>query len=764
MPHRDAQIIPIANFTGGTNQAPGFLRQARGAAEEMENLVLDLQGRPVRRKGYTTVSQSVLPIGTTAADYTVGDQLVVVHWLGDSSEPDGVKRAYQLPRHASWVQDENGRLLFVVAPDTTPYFIDVKENVRYEWDLSRIDFPVFIDFTTIYHGDRELQQLSDQRNENAMRLGNVEDVPSFRERIEDTTPTGYSPMYVVAQLATDIGEIEIAITQRDEFLGFDAIARDDTEVTLYSGPIKQGSYMWYWDSRDAEGNPIEVEGETYKLVGKIHETDIEERRIAGEEDEKVAELDITWDPDDVLPEHFTILKQRRFTCLTYVNPELNIESRPSPIRELPVYDVLENSRNRDIEFAMGIGTDHNVWENAPDWATHVYVYASTETVPIDHELEGKEASEVGVDFRRIAEFQRTTESLRAKAVSDGELLDSYEHDGPIDELHVIGAYGVGLWGAANNRVYFNKIGNQGEQRLYALPSTNALVPHSFPLSKSGQSPILHIHPAAHESALLAFKRDAIHIIKGQGVISGLYNPDVVVQVDIDASSVIVGTGSASPRSILTVGSGVYFVGSDRRFYQYAPDWRGNARLRDVGLPIQKYLNEIAEDDLPNIVAFLYQNCYHLITPERVIIMDMTRNYWTSASWVIDDAIWSRGGKESESILYALRSDDSVIELYSGDTDGDDDIGAAWQSNPLVIPSESVLTGVMCVHTTSPAPEIRCRIDVDDNEGTARDFTPSKHNDFRCGTHALGSRVKVRLESDGAFPLMDRINAEVFIAR
>ena len=39
---------------------------------------------------------------------------MVAHWLGDDDVPNGVKRIYYLSRDASWVQDEKGRLIFVV--------------------------------------------------------------------------------------------------------------------------------------------------------------------------------------------------------------------------------------------------------------------------------------------------------------------------------------------------------------------------------------------------------------------------------------------------------------------------------------------------------------------------------------------------------------------------------------------------------------------------------------------------------------------------
>ena len=146
-------------------------------------------------------------------------------------------------------------------------------------------------------------------------------------------------------------------------------------------------------------------------------------------------------------------------------------------------------------------------------------------------------------------------------------------------------------------------------------------------------------------------------------------------------------------------------------------------------------------------------------------MDMSREYWTSASWQLKDAFWSRGGLDSESILYGLTEDDELIELYQGNTDGGDPIGGTWESNPIPIPSESTLTGVMAVHTTDPPPEITCAVTLDDIEDPEpRQFTPAKYNDFRYGTHKSGSRVSVRFSSDDGFPLLDGVQAELFLVR
>ena len=755
MAHPDAELINIANFAAATIQAPAFLR-ADGAAERMDNIEISLDGRPILRKGYEVVDTSGLSVGTSDRQYQSGDQVAVVHWLGDESTPDGITRIYYFPRNLNWVQDEIGRLLYIVNRGDDPKFIDVKENVVYDWVLD----PPGVN----------------PENENAFNMNIIGTIDTpYRTTPADLNPP--EPNFAAESEGTQIGKIAMHVfpnpVETGTFIQVDAVTdiiqatititeQNETVVrTIFEGYLEQGTHIFFWDGYNAVGEEPApgIYFARFLILGADVDNIISSNTAARIDFRKA-------NAESVPPEKFHLHAQLRYVVYTYANEVLAMESRPSLItqRERVYFWLGEGDLPLDFTVSTFLGL-----ANKPNWANAINVYVSEKII---EDMDITKAIETGLDFHRIGmltlnsngSFGNSLQNYEGKITAGSVILDSYEHDAPVDGFHTIGAYGVGLWGAAKNRVYFNKIGNNGEQRIYALPSENALVPHSFPLSRSGQSPIQHIHPAAHDSALLVFKRDAIHVIRGKGVISGLYDPNTIVEVDIDASQVLDGTGTMSPRSVLTVGSAVYFVGSDNRFYQYGMNWRGQTEVKDVGLPIQRYLNELSVEELENLVAFLYQNCYHLITPERVIIMDMTRKYWTAATWKLKDAFWSRGGVQAESILYGLTQDNTLIELFKGDTDGGDEISWLWRSNPVLIPSESSITGVLAVHTTTPAPTIMCRVDVDDVEGETEEFVVEKANDFRCGMHGYGSRLSVQLESDGVLPLFDRIEAEVFLVR
>ena len=58
--------------------------QAKGAAVEMENLFIDLNGRPVTRKGYVAADISGVTVGTSDGKNASGDRLHIAHYLGSN--------------------------------------------------------------------------------------------------------------------------------------------------------------------------------------------------------------------------------------------------------------------------------------------------------------------------------------------------------------------------------------------------------------------------------------------------------------------------------------------------------------------------------------------------------------------------------------------------------------------------------------------------------------------------------------------------------
>ena len=143
------RLLPIINFRDGIKAVPGFFG---GRIRDILNLDLDDNGFCVPRPatepvavsrndaGQLVIDDTQITIGTDAENapihYETGDQLVIAHWLGDT-EGDPVTRVYFLDAEDSWVSSHRGRILYI-AGTAGKYFIDLKNNKRYDWEFEAL--------------------------------------------------------------------------------------------------------------------------------------------------------------------------------------------------------------------------------------------------------------------------------------------------------------------------------------------------------------------------------------------------------------------------------------------------------------------------------------------------------------------------------------------------------------------------------------------------------------------------------------------------
>ena len=328
-------------------------------------------------------------------------------------------------------------------------------------------------------------------------------------------------IYLIVGLATDVQDIEIYIDRDDA-----PFQRDDRRANLYRGSLSQGTYCFYWDLHDPDGDPVDSSSDPdYVARLKVEETSGYQRVLSVSPTDETHDDELEFDfsishknPSDVPLERFSVWLRQRVVCLTYSNPDLlNMESRPTGLHPLPIYETIDNSLDVDINTSISVPTAPDL--TFADWVTHLNLYATEETPEPYFDFD-QNAGATGLTFRLHASSEKQDDdSFTSGSIPlnlGGKILDSFDHDSPPLGMHTIAPHGVGLWGADRNTIYFSKIGNLGEQRLYAMPSENALVPHQFDLVGGSQSPVIWIHPASHVTGLLAFKRDAIHVIRGRG--------------------------------------------------------------------------------------------------------------------------------------------------------------------------------------------------------------------------------------------------------
>ena len=325
------------------------------------------------------------------------------------------------------------------------------------------------------------------------------------------------------------------------------------------------------------------------------------------------------------------------------------------------------------------------------------------------------------------------------------------------KIHPIMLYAERLWGwdREEQLLRFSKLGQYD-----SFPSDFAVE-----LSASGQSHVEALVPAPTVSAFFVFKQDAIHVIRGSGVVDGLRMKSIA-DTDLDASGVMLQHGTLSPRTIISGDNGIYFISRDLKLKYLTIDGFGNTNVKDVGIAIDDYLAELTVSEQKDLIAFLYDNCYHIIMPGYVLVLDIQKRYWTRLTWDLKDAFWSEGGAQGESILYGIRSHDSfgrftndIVRLYEGFDDGGSLIPCEWESQDLQLPYETNVTGLIVQHT-SDQQELSFDLYMDDVLIKEFRGTPQKGNHFRIGCYGYGHRARIRLKSDEGIPLISLLAIEI----
>ena len=155
------------------------------------------------------------------------------------------------------------------------------------------------------------------RNDGEMKAG----IREIVNRFYITTPNrGNTGVYLVVGLTTDVQDIEIYIDRDDA-----PFQRDDRRASLYRGSLEQGTYCFYWDLHDPDGDPVDPSSDPrYVARLKVEETSGYQRVLSltptgtVEDDELEITFPITGkSPVDVPLERFSVGLRQRVVCLTY---------------------------------------------------------------------------------------------------------------------------------------------------------------------------------------------------------------------------------------------------------------------------------------------------------------------------------------------------------------------------------------------------------------------------------------------------------------
>ena len=663
--------------------------------------------------------------------YSQGDQFVVAHYLGDSIR-DPISRYYRFSAETHHVSIRRGRIL-LLADGENKHFIDVINNRRYDWDLSA---PYILNATRSEYTDefRTLRALLVNNYQNNNDFRDKKSVQGFPlETLQDSTATVQIEAFRAVYFNNDLQLQSKA---------------SNTFLRIYNlDPL----LAWLSD--------INIADET----GTFHKT----RYAAMQADnlldaDKVANIKATLDIQEEL--------------------DINIENRPDWATQIEIYSTLlsqslllstdvETDNINEGEIAgtvfTGIGTGLSVAAHIAANSFFLNIgLVLTVTGLLSFYLGGKDnkgkrfeidrqgLGELGDEgFKLISTETIDTEDTTSSVgfdilpVDSGKFLDVFYNESPPDALDAITLHAGRIYGVdrETENIIFSHIDGNGISNYFAFPQINALETAS-----SGIAPIQTIEKMPGSGGLYVFKRDSIHYIEGQNIFSGLYDIAVSAQTDINAADYKKNIGCLSPRSVKNDGTIVVFVGSDKQIYQLA-----GKQAIPIGTSVKPIIEPLSITELENVVTEWHNERFYLTLPDSVLILNIEHKYWTRFDWTLKDIHWSRGGKNSESILYGLDTDGTFLELQ---VENEDEIfPIKWERNLMLRRTGSLVTGVYVY--TEDGEELT--VTVSGNEPmkkVARTFTPKLGNKYRAGVHVKGRNIEVKVESDAPITI-DRIEIE-----
>lgn len=659
-------LIPIIDFRRGIRTQPSFQRGSQNAPLDLLNIMVEGQGRPVQRLGYTPVEN------VETSGEVNGNQLIRVHDLGNSQR-SAISRFYRLVSNESYI-DTKGRL-FVSDPDENRNeWHDIQNDISYRWDFTELEHAPLIErispatLETLFNENHGIQPggllipnyFSFAYTLESRRFG-IETVLS-RARVRDF-PTYSGGTY-------------------DENIRFTATFPSEA-LPLPEWVDRINFYMQ--TTGEFPVHPERRDGDTFDPNG----TDRQYVRFG--------HIDIN---DALRVDNGAIIARRPVTLqnpnFVWTEGDLDATYFEPPLRYQDVFYVDES----DL-FPNGRG-----------------------------------------DYRRA---EPTLVSFEDEELKEIDAINDLTVS-PIN-LHPIMLYAERIWGwdKEEQLLRFSELGEYDK-----FPADYALE-----LSKSGQSRVSAMHPAPTVSAFFVFKQDAIHVIRGSGNIDGL-RTQTLASTDLDASGVILQHGMLSPRTIVSGENGIYFISRDKKLKYLTVDGFGNTNVNDIGVAIDDFLEVLTLAEQKKLIAFLYENCYHIIMPDYVLAVDIQKRYWTRISWDLKDAFWSEGGINEESILYGLTADDTIVTLYEGETDGGNAIACEFESQDFQLPYETNVTGVAVYHTSGEGVMLSVDLYMDDVfRGTFTSLV-EKANHFEIPVFGYGHRVRVRIRSENGIPLINAV--------
>ena len=726
--------IKASELRFGLEASPGF-QGNRLAPYELVNAEINSEGRSVLRKGYINSDQAF--VGQ-------GDQLAVVHFVRDRYH-DGnsvYKRLGSASTHAVY-----GRRLFIADPTdrTQNIWIDADTNIEYIWELPKPTIAPTLDLDISQQGDAGIVAVEVTPNPFTQAGGNVRIAVASETRVKVEIYALAGPLIKIVS-----PENPVAV---DGHNGYFRLAA--------------GNHTFSWDGRNELAEQAAA-GLYFPTVTYLNDSNVgvvfdiqKAGLLAGNEDEEEEQFEV-----DEIIDGGDLVRGTGFRggvyaiVYTYYSSKHGIETAPSPISQVRI--VASTNPNREDRIIADIDIS-GYSANIPYWANQVRFYAKrlgnittireAQDIPYDFTYIGGPAREElpGADRTGGDTINPTWTFRNERAEEPFDYLRTKEFYVEPDQrgLQSIVSYAGRIWGydADLHSIRFSHI-----DRPDVMPYDDQSLPHAIRIDGSWNARVQAIHVIPPSGGLYVFFPRAIRTVRGQQILTGIFQLTISPETDIDASGGVNGKGTRSPHTITSFGSLTFYLDTDRRIYSLGGDHA--LQTEEMSLSIQPFLDEASDENIRNARAEIWQSRYHLMLSDRTYILDLQRNYWTIWDVPIKSILHSVGGDGDEDILYAL-VDNRIVELYNGDAP--DDTEWMWVTNYIDLPRYSRVSEVVLPHPEVSPPTFVMRIETERGMTDWQEYQPSAGDKFRLGTFAQAdTRVRVYIRGTGEIPRFNEL--------
>ena len=668
----------------------------------------------------------------------------MIHFVGDRFY-DGVSKYLRFDKQSRIVLF--GRRIFHVHPDGQNVWEDVHTGRTHVWELPK---PAVAPTLELLTGDRT----------GVLGWEIVPNPFSNFTNIRVAVASDISVKVIIMDINLEhVKTLEPTPTAtanaEDGF--YDLKSTEDDYVFLWDGTREnergaaRGAYFAEIQYLDADGNVqgYDREAVIFSPEGAI---DPDEESATGDRESDAYDLS---DLGELVPGS-GMRRANYLICYTWYSSVHGIETPPSPFSEIRIVSTGEHAERQHVFISI---SDYQ--QGMPTWCDQVRFYAKRtgnktnftepKDIPFDFEYIGGPGRE---DL--VTELIATTYNWANESVGDPpDFLRSKEFETlpNQDGIEQMIVFAGRMW-AYDKDVHSIRFSHINAPDV--MPYDDTRIVQAIRIDGSWQARVEALHVMPGDGGIFVFFPRAIRAIRGQQIVTGLHTVSISPETDVDATGGINGKGTRSPDTIVSYGSVVFYLDTDRKIY--ALSGGSIFETQEFSLSIQPFLDIATQEEIREARAEIWESRYHLMLGDRTYILDMQRNYWTIWDVKIDSIVHSVGGDADEDVLYAL-IDDEIVELYTADAP--DNTEWMWVTNFVDLPINSRISEVYLPHPEQMPQKVEMRVETERGLSDWKEYQVHVGNFFRLGTFANADvRVRVYIRGYGDIPRFNELTIGV----